>query len=104
MAASAGLHFNLAASLGSAPLTPFGAFGNSFAAAVAPFGVSSRFNGGVGNGRRGRHGGGSGCGRTGGLPSRRPAAPTAATATTGDSNDPSAYDDAQSDRAAEIEK
>lgn len=51
MAAAAGLHFNLAASLGSAPLTPFGAFGNPFAAAVAPFGVSSRFNGGVGNGR-----------------------------------------------------
>ncbi|KAK4009860.1 T-box protein H15 [Daphnia magna] len=47
MAAAAGLHFNLAASLGNAPLTPFGAFGslsNPFAAAVAPFG--SRFNGG----------------------------------------------------------
>ena len=58
MAAAAGLHFNLAASLGSAPLTPFGAFGNPFAAAVAPFGVSSRFNGGVGNGRPNGSGGG----------------------------------------------
>lgn len=44
MAAAAGLHFNLAASLGSSQLTPFGAFGNPFAAAVGPFG--SRFNGG----------------------------------------------------------
>lgn len=58
MAAAAGLHFNLAASLGNAPLTPFGAFGslsNPFAAAVAPFG--SRFNGGS-NRPNGSSGGG----------------------------------------------
>lgn len=39
MAAAAGLHFNLAASFGSAPLTPFGAFGSPF----GPF--APRFNG-----------------------------------------------------------